>query len=191
MFQSFEQQRFQNDWWSLLVVSQSWQILFSTLESFENLGAPKGTILKNRINHLIKLVQTIGHKTPSLETFFLNSSKIRQWKNDEFWKKLIFGNLVCIKTCYGFKLAKTLPMTQKKKQVSKIMIFWDHLDWCLGACWPKLLISREHFWATILSLDRNDINNLGPKCHPFQNNPYMRRDASTWRAMFGVHHCPE
>ena len=55
-----------------------------------------------------------------------------------------------------------------KTQVSKIMIFWDHLDWCLGARWPKLPISLEHFWATILSLDRNDINNLGPKDHPFK-----------------------
>ena len=57
-------------------------------------------------NLLITPPQTIGHKTPSLETFFLNSSEIRQRKNDEFWKKLIFGNLVCIKTCYSSKPAK-------------------------------------------------------------------------------------
>ena len=56
-----------------------------------------------------------------------------------------------------------------KTQVPKIMIFWDHLDWCLGACWPKLPISREHFWAITLSLDRNDINNFGPKGQSFQN----------------------
>ena len=77
MFKSFEQQGFQNDWWSLLVVSQFLQILFSTLESFENLGTPRGTILKNRINHLITPIQAIGHKTPDLETYFSNSSEIR------------------------------------------------------------------------------------------------------------------
>ena len=56
-----------------------------------------------------------------------------------------------------------------KTQVSKIMIFWDHLDWCLGARWPKLPISLKYFWAIILSLDRNDINNFGPKGQSFQN----------------------
>ena len=60
------------------------------------------------------------------------------------------------------------PSDDPETQVLEIMIFWDHLDWCLGACWPKLPIFREHFWATILSLDRNDINNLGPKGHPFK-----------------------
>ena len=41
-------------------------------------GASKGTILKNRINHLITPAQAIGHETPDLETYLSNSSKIRQ-----------------------------------------------------------------------------------------------------------------
>ena len=32
-------------------------------------------------------VQAIGYKTPDLETYFSNSSKIRQQKNDEFLKE--------------------------------------------------------------------------------------------------------
>ena len=38
------------------------------MKSFENLGALKGTILKNRINHLITSTQAFGHKIPDLET---------------------------------------------------------------------------------------------------------------------------
>ena len=83
------------------------------------------------------------------------------------------------------------PFDDPKTQVPKIMIFWDHLDWCLGACWPKLLISREHFWATILSLDRNDINNLGPKGQPSKTILTLRGDASTRKAIYGMHRCPE
>ena len=52
----------------------------------KNLGAPRGTILKNRINILITPAQAIGHKTLDLETYFSNSSEIRQ-KNDEFLKE--------------------------------------------------------------------------------------------------------
>ena len=43
-------------------------------------GALRGTILKNQINHLITPVQAIGHETPNLETYFSNSSEIRQQK---------------------------------------------------------------------------------------------------------------
>ena len=32
----------------------------------------------------------------------------------------------------------------------------------------KLPISRERFWVIIFSLDRNDINNFGPKGQPFK-----------------------
>ena len=80
---------------------------------------------------------------------------------------MIFGNLVCVKTCYSFKPAK--PSRWPKTQIPKIVIFQKHPDWCLGACWPKKLpIYRERFWAIIFSLDRNDINNFGPKGQPFK-----------------------
>ena len=79
----------------------------------------------------------------------------------------------------------------EQNKVPKIVIFWNHLDWCLGACWPKLPISLKYFWAMILSLNRNDLNNFGPKSQPFQNNPYIRRDASTWKVIYGMHRCPE
>ena len=54
------------------------------MESFEKRGAPKGTILKNRINHLITPAQAIGHETPDLETYFLNSLEIKQQKMMRF-----------------------------------------------------------------------------------------------------------
>ena len=49
---------------------------FFTMESFGKKmgGAPRGMILKNRINHVITPSQAIGHETPDLETFFSNPS---------------------------------------------------------------------------------------------------------------------
>ena len=38
----------------------------------------------------------------------------------------------------------------------------------LGHVDHKLPISRERFWAIIFSLDRNDINNFGPKSQSFK-----------------------
>ena len=146
---------------------------------------PEGHDFGKSNKHFDQPAQEIGHKTPDSKTYFSNSSKIK--KNDEFWKKLIIGNLVCIKTCYSFKPAKPF---QWAKQNPKIVILWNHLDWYLGARWTKLPISLKYFWAIILSLDRNDLNNFGPKSQPFQNNPHMRRDASTWKTIYGIH-CPE
>ena len=68
------------------------------MESFENRGALGGTILENRINLLITPTQAIGPKIPDSETLSRILRKSGK-KNDEFLKKLIFGNLVCIKTC--------------------------------------------------------------------------------------------
>ena len=94
-----------------------------------------------------------------------------------FWKKLTIGNLVCIKTRYSFKLAKTLSMTKNKSLRS--WYFEITLIDALGHVDQKKLlpISWEHFWALILSLDRNDINNFGPKDKPFKT-------ILTWEEMF-------
>ena len=122
---------------------------------------------KNWINHLITSVQAIGHKTPNLETYFSNFSKIRQQKNDEFWKKLIIGNLVCIKTCYSFEPAKTLSMT--KNTSPKTVIPWNHL-WLMP--WGTLTKNCPFFGNTFephLSLNRSDTSNLKPKAKPFLN----------------------
>ena len=49
---------------------------------------PRGArFRKKRMNLLITPAQAIGHKTPDLETYFSNSLKIRQQKNDEFFEK--------------------------------------------------------------------------------------------------------
>ena len=69
------------------------------MESFENRGALGGTILENRINLLITPAQAIGPKILDSETLSRILRKSGNKKNDEFLKKLIFGNLVCIKTC--------------------------------------------------------------------------------------------
>ena len=37
-----------------------------------------------------------------------------------------------------------------------------------GILTQKLPIPREHFWAIIFFLDKNDINNFGPKGQPFK-----------------------
>ena len=81
--------------------------------------------------------------------------------------------MVCIKTCYSFKLAKPF---QWAKQNPKIVILWNHLDWCLKAHWPKI----AHFSGILLShifpLDRNNINNLGPKAN-------LPKQSSHWEEM--------
>ena len=59
-----------------------------------------------------------------------------------------------------------------------------HVDWK----WP---IPRKHLWAITLSVDRNDINNLGPKSQPSKTILTLKRDASTWKAIYGMHRCPD
>ena len=62
-----------------------------------------------------------------------------------FWRKLIIGNLVCIKTCYSFKPTK--PFQWPKVQVPKswyseitLIDASRHID-------QKLPIFREYFWT--------------------------------------------
>ena len=68
-----------------------------------DLGASRGTILKNQMNFLITPAQAIGHKILDLKT---SSRILRKSSNKEmmsFWRKLIIGNLACIKTRYSFE----------------------------------------------------------------------------------------
>ena len=55
-----------------------------------------------------------------------------------------------------------------KNRSPKIMTFWNHLNWCLRAHWPKI----AHFSGILLShifpLNRNDTSNLEPKANPFK-----------------------
>ena len=78
-----------------------------------------------------------------------------------------------------------------KTQISRPWYFETIFDRCLGAYWPKLIISREYFWVIILFLDRNDINNFGPKDHLSKTIPILRSDASIWKAFYGTCRCPE
>ena len=61
-FQILERRGSWKNWWLLLVINPSRQILSSTLESVENFGAPRGTILENRINILISLRRKLAIK---------------------------------------------------------------------------------------------------------------------------------
>ena len=90
-----------------------------------------------------------------------------------FLKKLIFGNLVCIKTCYSFKSAKPF---QWAKQNPKIVILWNHLDWCLKAHWPKIahfsriLLSPIFFWTEVIRATSNQ-------------KPTLSKQILTWEEM--------
>ena len=65
-------------------------------------------------------------------------------------------DLLQLQTCLTFSRTKnTSPQDHD--------ILRDHLDWWLGARWPKLPISLKYFWAIVFFLDRNDANNFGPK----------------------------
>ena len=105
-------------------------------------GAPRGMILKNRINHLITSAQAFGHKIPDLETSF-QILRNQATKMMSFWKKLIIGNLVCIKTCYSFKPVKTPLMT--KNASPKTVILWNHL-WLM--LWGMLTKNYPFFGNT-------------------------------------------
>ena len=71
-----------------------------------DLGALRGTILKNQMNLLITPAQAIDHKIFNLETSCRILQKSGNKEIMSFWKKLIIGNLVCIKIRYSFKSAK-------------------------------------------------------------------------------------
>ena len=132
--------------------------------------------LKNRINHLITPTQAFGHKTPDLETYFSNSSKIRQqkwWVFEINWQLVIW---------YASRLDTTSSQKPNlfNDQKHKISRSWyseitlidtsRHID-------QKLPISREYFWAIFFLWNRNDINNFGPKGQPFKT-------ILTWEEMF-------
>ena len=103
-----------------------------------------------------------------------------------FWKKLIW---------YASRLATASSLSKSsrwlKTQISRPWYFETIFDWCLGACWPKIIHFQEHFWVIILSLDRNDINNFRPKCHLSKAIPILRSDSSIWKALYGTCRCLE
>ena len=114
-----------------------------------DLGAPRGLIFEKSnepFDHVCSgNWQAIGHKIPDLETFSRILRKSGNRKMISFLRKLIIGNLVCIKTCYSFKPTK--PFQWPKVQVPKswyseitLIDVSRHID-------QKLPIFREYFWA--------------------------------------------
>ena len=83
------------------------------------------------------------------------------------------------------------PFRWPKTQIPRPWYFETIFDRCLGACWPKLIISRKYFWVIVLFLDRNDINNFGPKDHLSKTILILRSNASIWKAVYGTCRCPE
>ena len=141
------------------------------------------------MNLLITPAQAIGHKIPDLETSPRILQKLGNKKMMSFWRKLIIGNLVCIKTCYSFKTAK--PFQRPKTQVPKIVIFWNHRDLCLGTCWPKIALSLGILLSHIFSFGQKWYEKPRTKSQPSQNDPHMRRDASIWKVIYDMRCCPK
>ena len=75
--------------------------------------------------------------------------------------------MVCIKTCYSSKPAKN-PF--HRPNTSHMTMTFQNCPWLMpqGKLIEKLPIFQEHFWAIIFYLDKNDINNFGPKGQPFK-----------------------
>ena len=130
-------------------------------------GAPKGMILKKSNKPFDHVFSGNWPWNSWFRNLFLEFFGNQATKMMSFWKKLIIRNLVCIKTCYSFKLAKTLPMTQKHKSLRSWYSEITLID-VLGHVDQNYLFLGNTFWAIILSLDRTGINNLGPKGHPFK-----------------------
>ena len=90
-------------------------------------------------------------------------------KRDFLFRIWIIGNLVCVKTCYSFQNAKSLPMTKNPNSMtmnpwnhSQLMV-WGHFD-------QENKITHcpiTSLWAITFSFDRYDMNNLGSKENPF------------------------
>ena len=97
--------------------------------------------------------------------------------------------MVCIKTYYASSLSK--PSRWPKTQVPKTIIFLKP-PWLMP--WG-MLTKITQFLGTLLSrnplLDRNDINNFGPKGYLSKTIPILRSDASIWKAFYGTCRCPE
>ena len=170
------------------------------------------------MNLLITPAHAMGHKITDLETF---SRILQKSGNKEmmcFWRKLIIDNLVCIKTCYSFKPAK--PFQWPKVQVSKSWYSEITLIDALGHVIengsflenppshnPLLLTKMVSTTLWTMTLFLTDTNKtllshtfpLGkwheqpfePKDEPFQNDPRMRKDASSWKIIHDRRHCPE
>ena len=60
------------------------------------------------------------------------------------------------------------PLDDQKYKSLRLWYYEITLIDVSGHVDPKLSISWERFWAIIFSLDRNDINNFGPKGQPFK-----------------------
>ena len=91
-----------------------------------------------------------------------------------FWKKLIIGNLICIKTCYSFKLAK--PFQWQKTQVPRSWRFEITLIDASGHVDQKLPNSREYFWAIFFLWTKmiREISN---------QKPTLSKQILTWEEM--------
>ena len=170
------------------------------------------------MNLLITSAQAIGHKIPDLETSYRILWKSGNKKMMSFWKKLIIGNLVCIKTCYSFKPAK--PFKWPKVQVPKSWYSEITLIDALGHVIengsflenppshnPLLLtkmVSTTLWTITLFLTDTNKTllshalsfgqmtwTTFWTKSQPFQNGPHMRRDAWSWKIIYDMRRCPE
>ena len=121
--------------------------------------APRGMILKNRINHMITPSQAIGRETPDLETFFSNSSKSGN-KNDEFLKNWHLVIWYASRLASSFKPVKPFPWVE---QNPKTAVPGNHL-WLMS--WD-MLTKITHFSEILLGHDplfgRKWPKNLGPK----------------------------
>ena len=94
-----------------------------------------------------------------------------------FWRKLIIGNLVCIKTCYSFKPAK--PFQWPKTQVPRSWRFEITLINASGHIDQKLPISQEYFWAIFfpwIEMIRATSNQKST----LLKNSHIRNDAFNW-----------
>ena len=105
-----------------------------------------------------------------------------------FWRKLIIGNLVCIKTCYSFKPAK--PFQWPKTQVQDhdaLKSPWLMPQGTLTKNWPFLGNTFEPYFSS----RQKWCEQPRTKSQPFQNDPHMKRDVSSWKAIYDMWRCPE
>ena len=73
---------------------------------------------------------------------------------------------------YASRLATASSLSKlfqwPKNASPKTAMLWNHLDWCLMACWPEIAYFSGILLSHIFPLDINDTSNHEPKASPFK-----------------------
>ena len=184
-FQFFEQQESWKNWWSLLVILINTSFHYGII--WIKMWYPRGHDFEKSNKPFDHTYSGNWLQNSWFRNSFSNSLEIRQQKRTSFWKNWY------LVIWYASRLATVSNLPNLFNEQNKIPRSWYPeitLINVLGHIDRELPIFLKHFWAITLFVDSNGINNFGPKSQKPKQSSY-KKNASTWRAIYGVHYCPE